>query len=127
MDFDVQNHARTRALPSDACTERPVAVRYDRNWPSPFADYAIPDDEVVPTASEVRALISTLRTLDRVPRLEYLPSCAPQAEPVLLAALSRVPRRPLVRARASHQQHGQIRTAAASTSPITVAMNRVLA
>lgn len=87
MDFDVQNHARTRALRSDGHVRSgPFLVRYDRNWPSPFANYAIPDDGAAPIASEVSALISTFRTLNRVPRLEYLPTCAPQVEPALLAA-----------------------------------------
>jgi ribosomal protein S18 acetylase RimI-like enzyme len=87
MDFDVQNHARTRALRSNGHVRSgPFVVRYDRNWPSPFANYAIPDDGAAPTASQVSALISMFRALDRVPRLEYLPSCAPQVEPALLAA-----------------------------------------
>ncbi|WP_328912060.1 MULTISPECIES: GNAT family N-acetyltransferase [unclassified Streptomyces] len=87
MDFDVQNHARTRALRSDGHVRSgPFVVRYDRTWSSPFANYAIPDDGATPTASEVSALISAFRALDRVPRLEYLPSCAPQVEPALLAA-----------------------------------------
>jgi ribosomal protein S18 acetylase RimI-like enzyme len=87
MDFDVQHHARTRALRTDNhIRSGPFVVRHDPNWPSPFANYAIPDDGSAPTASEVSDLIDTFRTLDRMPRLEYLPSCAPQVEPVLLAA-----------------------------------------
>ncbi len=87
MDFDVQNHARTRALRSDGHVRSgPFVMRYNRDWPSPFANYAIPDDGAAPTASQVSALISTFRALDRVPRLEYLPTCAPQVEPALLAA-----------------------------------------
>jgi len=87
MDFDVQHHARTRALRSDSQVRSgPFVVRHDPNWPSPYANYAIPDDGAAPTSSEVSALISTFRTLDRVPRLEYLPSCAPQVEPALLVA-----------------------------------------
>ncbi|MFJ8782285.1 GNAT family N-acetyltransferase [Streptomyces sp. NPDC102476] len=87
MDFDVQNHARTRALRSDGHVRSgPFVVRYDRNWPSPFANYAIPDDGATPSASDISALIRMFRTLDRVPRLEYLPTCAPQVEPALLAA-----------------------------------------
>ncbi|MGX9890451.1 GNAT family N-acetyltransferase [Streptomyces sp. NPDC002276] len=87
MDFDVQNHARTRALRSYGhLRSGPFVVRHDRNWPSPFANYAIPDDGAAPTASEISALVSTFRALDRVPRLEYLPTCAPQVEAALLAA-----------------------------------------
>ena len=87
MDFDVQNHARTRVLRSDGHVRSgPFVVRYNRDWPSPFANYAIPDDGAAPSASQVSALVGTFRALDRVPRLEYLPTCAPQVEPALLAA-----------------------------------------
>jgi len=87
MDLDVQNHARTRALRSDHhLRSGPFVLRHDPDWASPFANYAVPDDRAAPTPAEVSALISTFRGLDRRPRLEYLPSCAPQVEPALLAA-----------------------------------------
>ncbi|MFC1438875.1 GNAT family N-acetyltransferase [Streptacidiphilus sp. N1-10] len=87
MDFDVQNHARLRALRSDGHVRSgPFLVRYARDWPSPFANYAIPDDGAAPTAGQVGDLAGTFRALDRVPRLEYLPTCAPLVEPALLAA-----------------------------------------
>ena len=89
MDFDVQiqNHARTRALRSGHhLRSGPFVLRHDPDWASPFANYAIPDDRAAPTPAEVSALISTFRGLDRLPRLEYLPSRAPRVEPALLAA-----------------------------------------
>jgi hypothetical protein len=68
------------------CGRRAAAGGLQLSHPSPFANNAIPDDGAAPTASEVSALIGTFRSPDRVPRLEYLPSCAPQVEPVLLSA-----------------------------------------
>lgn len=56
MDFDVQNHARTRALRSDSPVRSgPFVERYDPNWPSPFANYAIPDNGAAPRVLPIRS------------------------------------------------------------------------
>lgn len=87
MDLDVQNHVRTLALASpDHFTTGPFTVRFTPDWPSPYANYAIPDTGADPSAEDVRALVRAFRDRDRTPRLEYLPSCAPLVEPALLAA-----------------------------------------
>ena len=87
MDSEIQQHARSRALNSDGHVRcGPFVVRHDRDWDSPFANYAIPDDGAAPGPEEVAALVLAFRELDRLPRLEYLPSCAPLVEPALLAA-----------------------------------------
>ncbi len=87
MDFDVQHHARTLALQSENHLRvGPFVARYHADWSSPFANYAIPDDGAAPSADDVAALIDAFRARDRQPRLEYLPRCAPQVEPALLAA-----------------------------------------
>ena len=87
MDFDVQHHARTLAsrVPSQLRVG-PFLCRFNLSWPSPVANYAIPDDHAEPSQADVRALISAFRQRDRRPRLEYLPSCAPAVEKALLAA-----------------------------------------
>jgi GNAT superfamily N-acetyltransferase len=87
VDSEIQQHARSRALNSDGHVRcGPFVVRHDRDWDSPFANYAIPDDGAAPGPEEVAALVLAFRELDRLPRLEYLPSCAPLVEPALLAA-----------------------------------------
>lgn len=87
MLHDVQNHARSRALRAGQhARSGPFVLRFDPRWASPYVNYAIPDDGAAPTAAEVDALVQAFRERDRRPRLEYLPGCAPQAEPALLAA-----------------------------------------
>lgn len=87
MDFAVQHHARSLALQSEHHLRvGPFVVRYNPSWPNPFGNYAIPDDGAEPTADDVRALVHAFRSRDRLPRLEYLPRCAPRVEPALLAA-----------------------------------------
>ncbi|MFI1398892.1 GNAT family N-acetyltransferase [Streptomyces sp. NPDC020681] len=87
MELDVQNYVRTLALRSpDHVRVGPFTVRYNPNWPIPPANYAVPDHDAAPTPEEIDALIAVFRERDRVPRLEFLPSCAPEVEPALLAA-----------------------------------------
>ena len=87
MSSRIQQHARARALGSaDHVRSGPFVLRHDRGWDSPFANYAIPDDGAAPTAGDVAALVGAFRERERLPRLEYLPSCAPLVEPALLAA-----------------------------------------
>lgn len=99
MDLDVQNHVRALALASpDHLTCGPFVIRYAPDWPSPHANYAIPDVGADPSPADVQALIDVFRARDRKPRLEYLPSCAPLVEPALLAAGFAVENRPAVMA-----------------------------
>ena len=99
MNSRIQHHARARALASaDSVRSGPFVLRYNRGWASPFANYAIPDDGAAPTADDVTALIDAFRERDRLPRLEYLPSCAPLVEAALLAAGLTVENRVIVMA-----------------------------
>jgi ribosomal protein S18 acetylase RimI-like enzyme len=87
VDLDVQNHVRALALASpDHLRVGPFVFRYNPDWPSPYANYAIPDHAAVPSTADVQALVRAFRERDRKPRLEYLPSCAPRVEPALLSA-----------------------------------------
>jgi ribosomal protein S18 acetylase RimI-like enzyme len=87
MNSRIQQHARARALGSaDHVRTGPFVLRHDRGWDNPAANYAIPDDGAAPTAEDVAALVGAFRERERLPRLEYLPSCAPLVEPALLAA-----------------------------------------
>jgi len=87
VEFDVQHHARTLALRVPAHVRvGPFVCRFNPNWSSPYANYAIPDDHAEPSHADVRALIAAFRQQDRKPRLEFLPGCAPAAEKELMAA-----------------------------------------
>lgn len=94
VDLDVQNHVRTLALRSPGHVRvGPFTVRYNADWPIPPVNYAVPDHGASPTADDIKALIEVFRERDRLPRLEFLPSCAPDLEPALLAAGFTVERR----------------------------------
>lgn len=87
MDTDVQTHARTLTLRSpDHVRVGPFVIRYNPNWSLKYANYAIPDQGAEPAPGELDALIAAFRELDRMPRLEFLPTWAPAVEPALLAA-----------------------------------------
>ena len=87
MDFYVQQHARTLALRSPVHARTgPFVARFNPDWANPMANYAIPDDHAEPTAEDVRTLIQVFRERDRLPRLEFLPSCAPAVESALRTA-----------------------------------------
>ena len=45
-----------------------------------YLNYAIPDDDADPSPAEIDALIDAFRAVDRMPRLEFLPSVAPVLE-----------------------------------------------
>ena len=74
MHLDIQHDARTRALRSaDHLRSGPFVIRFDADWATPFANYAIPDDGAQPTAADIDALVLAFRDRERLPRLEYLP------------------------------------------------------
>lgn len=83
----VQDYARTLTLRSpDHYRVGPFTVRHNPDWELKHANYAIPDREAEPTADEVAALVDAFREHERLPRLEFLPACAPAVEPALLAS-----------------------------------------
>jgi ribosomal protein S18 acetylase RimI-like enzyme len=53
---------------------------------NPYLNYAMPDDDAVPSPADIATLIAACRQRDRVPRLEFLPTLAPAVEPALVAA-----------------------------------------
>jgi ribosomal protein S18 acetylase RimI-like enzyme len=94
VDVDVQNHVRALARRSPGHVRvGPFTVRYDADWPIPPVNYAVPDHGANPTPGDIEALVEVFRERDRLPRLEFLPSCAPALEPALLAAGFTVERR----------------------------------
>ncbi|MGW7362553.1 GNAT family N-acetyltransferase [Streptomyces sp. NPDC054841] len=84
---DIQNSSRTLTLRSPHHRRvGPFTVRYNPDWEIPPANYAIPDAGAAASAADVEAMVALFRELDRVPRLEFLPSTAPGTESALLAA-----------------------------------------
>jgi GNAT superfamily N-acetyltransferase len=63
----------------------PFLASFTRSSRNPFLNYAIPDDAAQPSGAEVAALIAAYERRGLRPRLEYLTSCAPLTEPVLLS------------------------------------------
>lgn len=53
---------------------------------NPFLNYAIPDDNAIPSSTNVAALITAYKQRSRIPRLEYITQLAPSVEGALLAA-----------------------------------------
>lgn len=64
----------------------PFVIGVDPSTDSRHVNYATPQPDAVITAADVTALVAAFRQLDRVPRLEYVTSCAPDLEAHLLAA-----------------------------------------
>ncbi|MFD9946487.1 GNAT family N-acetyltransferase [Nonomuraea sp. NPDC059023] len=85
--FDAAVHAYLRSAAGEGARRAgPFTVRFDEHDDALPFNYAIPDDDVVPTAGEVGALVAFFRERDRVPRLEYVPQAAPKVEAAVLAA-----------------------------------------
>lgn len=57
---------------------------------NPFLNYAIPDDYAIPSAADLRALVTAYEKRSLKPRLEYVAQLAPAVEGVLLDAGFRV-------------------------------------
>lgn len=53
---------------------------------NPYCNYAIPDDNALPTRADVDALIAAFEQRHRTPRLEYLTPIAPDVENALIDA-----------------------------------------
>jgi ribosomal protein S18 acetylase RimI-like enzyme len=64
----------------------PFVIGWDPTTASRFINYATPQLDAVVTAADVTALVAAFRDIDRVPRLEYVVSCAPGLEQQLLDA-----------------------------------------
>ena len=87
MDARIQAYLRGAATRGRE-TERigPFLATFDLASDNPFLNYAIPDDGAQPSAAEVQALAEAYSRRDLWPRLEYLPSTAPEVEDALSAA-----------------------------------------
>jgi ribosomal protein S18 acetylase RimI-like enzyme len=64
----------------------PFLATFNRQSDNPYLNYAIPDDRAAPRRAHIDALVAAYTGRSRKPRLEYIPSIAPQVEPALLDA-----------------------------------------
>ncbi|BEL12630.1 hypothetical protein Q0Z83_108210 [Actinoplanes sichuanensis] len=64
----------------------PFVAGLDPDTESPFINYASPEPGVPITPADIAELISAFAGAGRKPRLEYVTSCAPELENLLLAA-----------------------------------------
>lgn len=64
----------------------PFVIGMDPTTASPHINYATPLPGAAITAAHVAALVAAFRAVDRTPRLEYVISCAPDLEALLVAA-----------------------------------------
>ncbi|HEY9638312.1 MAG TPA: hypothetical protein V6D14_33290, partial [Coleofasciculaceae cyanobacterium] len=87
MESRIQSYLRFAAS-QQRDTERiePFVATFNRYNDNPFLNYAIPDDNAVPSVGDVNALITAYEKRGRKPRLEYIASLAPAVEEVLLSA-----------------------------------------
>src|SRR5258707_15646205 len=64
----------------------PFVIGLDPGTASPSVNYATPRPGAPITVVDVAALVAAFREADRKPRLEFVTSCAPTLEALLLAA-----------------------------------------
>jgi ribosomal protein S18 acetylase RimI-like enzyme len=95
METAIQRYLRTSAARGRE-VERvgPFLATFDRGTDHPYLSYAIPDDGARPSAADVATLREAYARRSRVPRLEFLPAAAPEAEPALRAGGFAVEARP---------------------------------
>ncbi len=80
-------HAYLRASASERSQRLgPFLLLLDEHDPGRYFNYAVPDDDLEPTTTNIAALVAAFRNRSRTPRLEYLSAACPALEPALLAA-----------------------------------------
>ena len=79
-------HAYFRSLAGGRERAGPFTIQFAERSASPFANYAIPDDDADPSADNIASLVAAFVARRRVPRLEYVPTAAPKVEAALSAA-----------------------------------------
>jgi ribosomal protein S18 acetylase RimI-like enzyme len=87
MESRIQSYLRVAAS-HQRDTEQigPFLATFSRSNDNPFLNYAIPDDNAIPSSADVAALIVAYEQRSRQPRLEYIAQLAPAVEKVLIDA-----------------------------------------
>ncbi|OJF15628.1 GNAT family N-acetyltransferase [Couchioplanes caeruleus] len=87
MDVRIQQsvvaNLAARPMPVEA---GPFLIGLDPSTESPGINYATPRPGAAITPADVTALVTAFRKADRQPRLEYVTSCSPSLESLLLTA-----------------------------------------
>ncbi|GGM29361.1 GNAT family N-acetyltransferase [Dactylosporangium sucinum] len=87
MDVRVQRSVIANlSLRPKAIEVGPFVIGWDPTTDSRFINYATPQLDAVVTTADVTALVAAFRDIGRVPRLEYVASCAPDLEQQLIDA-----------------------------------------
>ncbi|MEV6368810.1 GNAT family N-acetyltransferase [Micromonospora musae] len=87
MDLRIQQSVVANLSQRPAPVEvGPFVIGMDPTTTSPHINYATPRPGTTITAADVTALVAAFRAADRRPRLEYVTSCAPELEALLVAA-----------------------------------------
>jgi ribosomal protein S18 acetylase RimI-like enzyme len=87
MDKRVQNSVITGLSARPEVVEAgPFVIGWDPGTEGRFINYATPRLGATIKAADVAALVTAFREIDRIPRLEYVTSCAPGLEALLLDA-----------------------------------------
>ncbi|MEV4625742.1 GNAT family N-acetyltransferase [Micromonospora sp. NPDC049523] len=87
MDSQVQNSVVALLAQRPRTVEvGPFVIGWDPTSDSRFISYATPRPDTTITAADVTELVAAFRRINRVPRLEYVTSCAPGLERQLLEA-----------------------------------------
>lgn len=84
MDAKIASYLRANRR--DPVRVGPFVVGFSSTSASPYANYAVPEDDARPTAADVAGLISAFESRKLKPRLEYLPGVSPLVRPALEAA-----------------------------------------
>jgi ribosomal protein S18 acetylase RimI-like enzyme len=87
VDRRIQQSVVTNLSARPAAVEAgPFVLGIDPATDNPNINYATPRPGAAITASDVETLVGAFRSAGRKPRLEYVVSCAPGLEPLLVAA-----------------------------------------
>ncbi|MEV0271285.1 GNAT family N-acetyltransferase [Hamadaea sp. NPDC050747] len=87
MDMNVQRSVVAQLSARPQVVEAgPFVLGWDPTSPSKYISYATPRPGAAITSADVAALVAAFREIDRIPRLEYVVSAAPDLERQLLAA-----------------------------------------
>jgi predicted GNAT family acetyltransferase len=87
MDLSIQRSVVAQLSARPQVVEvGPFVLGWDPTSPSKFISYATPRPGAVVTPADVAALVAAFREIDRIPRLEYVVSTAPELEKQLVEA-----------------------------------------
>ena len=82
---DIHAFLRASGAPRERIRVGPFLIRVAPGSNHPMLNYAVPDDDVRPSRTEVEALVAAFLRMDLLPRLEYVSGESPVLERILLA------------------------------------------